>query len=87
MFCIGMDREGSMGPLEPSERLLRTNATTRVIRKGDPIPDDDHEPELTPEQRIDAVWTLTKACMGWNSEGGDEPRLQRSVVHIQRRGR
>jgi hypothetical protein len=40
---------------------------------------------MTPEERIDAVWTLTKACMGWNSEGADEHRLRKEVVRITRR--
>ena len=68
---------------------MRPNMASRVIREGTPASahDDLAATTLTPEQRIDAVWTLTKACMAWNSEGDDEPRLQRSVVHIQRKGR
>ncbi|MDR3621815.1 MAG: hypothetical protein P4L85_20850 [Paludisphaera borealis] len=72
---------------KPAERPLRPGVVSRVIRKGAPEPTDVDWMALTPEQRIDAVWTLTKACMAWNSEGGDEPRLQRSVVHIKRKGR
>ena len=40
---------------------------------------------MTPEQRIDTVWTLTKACMGWNNEVDDEPRLRKDVVKVTRR--
>jgi hypothetical protein len=43
--------------------------------------------DSTPEERLAAVWKLTEACLGWNTEGNVEPRLQRSVVHIQRPGR
>jgi hypothetical protein len=71
---------------KPGDRPLRPGVTSRVIRPGAPEAPDDDWMNLTPEQRIDAVWTLTKACMAWNSEGDDEPRLQRSIVHIQRDG-
>ena len=59
-----------------ADRPLRPGVTSRVIRPGTPEPDDIDLTALTPEQRIDAVWTLTKACMAWNTEGDDEPRLQ-----------
>jgi hypothetical protein len=56
-----------------------------VIHKGTPEPLDDEWTKMTPEERIDAVWTLTKACMGWDREGTEEPRLRKDVVHITRR--
>jgi len=68
---------------KPVDRPLRPGVTSRVIRPGEPEPADTDWMALTPEQRIDAVWTLTKA---WNAEGDDDPRLQRSVVHIKRVG-
>lgn len=73
---------------KPADRPLRPGVTSRVIRPGEPEPADMDSDwmAMTPEQRIDAVWTLTKACMAWNTEGDDEPRLQRSVVHIKRAG-
>ena len=55
---------------------------TRVIRPEDPRPEDREWLDATMEERIDAVWTLTLACLGW--EGSGEPRLQRSIVRIRR---
>lgn len=78
--------EAFMEQPEPVERPLRPGVVSCVIRPGAPELAADDWTDLTAEQRIDAVWTLTKACMAWNSEGDDEPRLQRSVVHIQRAG-
>jgi hypothetical protein len=56
-------------------------------RPGDEAEERDEWLSCTPEQRLAAVWKLTVACLGWNAEGNVEPRLQRSVVHIQRPGR
>jgi hypothetical protein len=58
--------------------------TTRIIRPGEIEPDDEWK-DSTPGERIVAVWTLTRLCYGWGEEPDDEPRLQRSVVRIQRR--
>ena len=38
----------------------------------------------SPEERLAAVWELTLQCLAWQGSGADEPRLQRSVVRIQR---
>jgi hypothetical protein len=56
-------------------------------RPGDERREHDEWLKCTPEERLAAVWKLTEACLGWNTEGNVEPRLQRSVVHIQRPGR
>lgn len=71
---------------KPGDRPLRRGVVSRVIRPGVPEAPDDDWTSLTPEQRIDAVWILTKAWMAWSSEEDDEPRPQRSVVHIKRDG-
>jgi hypothetical protein len=63
---------------------LRTNVTTRLIRRGDPVPADDEWEALTPEERINAVWDLTLLCLAWQRDETGEPRLQRSVSRIQR---
>lgn len=55
---------------------------TRVIRPGDDPPADDWA-DKSMSERVNAVWLLTRICYGW-VEDGDEPRLQRSVVSIQR---
>lgn len=64
----------------------RRDIQTRVLRRGNvstETPDLDWL-EYTPAERIEAVWTLTKACMAWGGEIDGEPRLQRSVSRIQR---
>jgi hypothetical protein len=33
------------------------------------------------------VWELTRQCLAWNREGEDEPRLQRDITRVIRRGR
>lgn len=60
--------------------------TVRIIRNG-VEPEDDSWKDSTPEDRIEAVWTLTKLCLAWNNHNIDEPRLQRTVTRIQRRER
>jgi hypothetical protein len=55
-----------------------------VVRPGQQIPPDDEWLDSTIEERIDAVWQLTKLCYAWNQETAAEPRLQRSVGHVQR---
>jgi hypothetical protein len=39
---------------------------------------------LYPEERIEAVWTLTELCMAWNKPSASEPRLQGTVTRLQR---
>ncbi len=58
--------------------------TGRVFRAGQTPPPDTEWADSTPEERIDAVWMLTVLCLAWNQEDFIEPRLQRSVVRIQR---
>jgi len=62
----------------------RRNVTTRVFRQGATIPEEPDWEGSTPEERIEAVWTLTLLCLAWNGEDSGEPRLQRSVSRIQR---
>jgi len=58
--------------------------TVRVIRDGQPEPQDNDWIRCTPEERIEAVWTLTKLCLAWNEDSTSEPRLQRTVTRLQR---
>lgn len=65
---------------------MKRDLQTRILRRGEPAeeaPDVDWL-DYTPAERIEAVWTLTKACMAWGGESDGEPRLQRSVSRIQR---
>lgn len=62
--------------------------TSRVLRPEDPRQDavDRDWMQLTPGERMEAVWTLTKTCYAWGRDDSadDEPRLQRSVSRVQR---
>ena len=66
----------------------RGQATTRVIR----IDEDDGAFDRaawqgsTMEERIAAVWELTLECLAWSDPNAGEPRLQRSVCRLERRG-
>ncbi len=67
--------------------MTRQTVTTRIIRAGQRVPPDVDWLAASPEERIAAVWTLTLLCYAWRREGPGEPRLDRSVGHIQRAGR
>lgn len=67
----------------PETRVKRV-VTVRALRGQDPGADERDWSTATPEERMNAVWELTKLCMLWNTQGQDAQRLQRSVVRIQR---
>jgi hypothetical protein len=56
----------------------------RVIRNGQEEPRDDGWLDSSPEERIEAVWTLTELCLAWNNHSADEPRLQRTITRVER---
>jgi len=62
---------------------IRT-VSSRVIRPGTAVPTGDDWQGTTVDDRIAAVWELTRQCLAWNRDPNDEPRLQRSVSRIQR---
>jgi hypothetical protein len=59
----------------------------RILRDGQSETFDDSWAGSTAEERIEAVWTLTRLCLAWNNPVTDEPRLQRTVTRIQRSAR
>src|SRR5437868_4876995 len=61
--------------------------TVRVIRDGQPEPIDKDWMIVSPEERIEAVWMLTKLCLAWHEHSPREPTLQRTVTRLQRRKR
>ena len=63
---------------------MKEKITVRVIRKGEPEPQDDDWAMATMEERIEGVWTLTKLCMEWNNPAGSEPKFQRTITRVQR---
>lgn len=66
------------------EDSRRDQITVRVIRDGLPEPPDDYWANASPEERIEAVWTLTELCLAWNNPSGTIPRLQRTITRVQR---
>ena len=67
-----------------SGRSRNEQLTVRVIRDGLSESQDNDWSTSTREERIEAVWTLTELCMGWNQPSTRAPRLQRTVTRIQR---
>ena len=65
-------------------RSRREHLNVKVIRNGKSEPFDDNWSEASPAERIEGVWMLTKLCLAWNQESDDEPRLQRTITHVQR---
>ena len=68
-----------MSVSSPQEKM-----TVRVIREGEVKPQDNVWLDSSPEERIEAVWTLTKLCLAWKEHLAGEPRLQRTITRLQR---
>jgi hypothetical protein len=62
----------------------RGNVTSRIIRPGQPVPQDDDWLACSVAERVAAVWILTKLCHAWRQEGVSEPRLHRALSSVQR---
>jgi hypothetical protein len=62
----------------------RAAAAIRVFRSEKPPAEAWQLHGSTPEARMSAVWELTLQCLAWQGDLQAEPRLQRSVVRIQR---
>jgi hypothetical protein len=67
-----------------SEDSQSEQITVRVIRDGAPEPPDNDWAMATPEERIEAVWTLTELCMAWNNPSASEPKFHRTITRVQR---
>jgi len=66
----------------------RRQGTSRISRLHEP---DSHEMDpfanATPQARMEALWDLTLEYLTWTRPNEREPRLQRSVCHLERRTR
>ena len=67
-----------------SEDSPKEQISVRVIRNGAPEPPDNDWSKATPEERIEAVWTLTELGLAWNALSSSEPTFQRTVTRVQR---
>jgi hypothetical protein len=70
------------GHLTDNGAMNNASLVSRVIRSGEEPAGPPEWAHSTPEARMSAVWQLTLQCLAWRGAG--EPRLQRSVVRIQR---
>lgn len=73
--------------MTPAER--RREGTSRVIRlhEDDGAFDRASWVGTSVQQRLEALWDLTLDYLAWTAPDGPEPRLQRSVCVVERRGR
>lgn len=68
----------------------RSVVMSRVLRNGEP---DDGAFDLEFWQRVgaegifSAAWDMVRQVGAMRGEDGDEPRLQRSILRVVRRGR
>ncbi len=68
-------------------RRQKRTVTVRVGRLGidDERMDDEWWQSFTADERVAMMWDLVLEARRWRGEVGDEPRLQRSVVRVERR--
>ena len=73
--------------MTPAER--RREGTSRVIamREDDGAFDRAAWVGTSVQERLEALWDLTLDYLTWTAPDGGEPRLQRSVCVVERRGR
>jgi hypothetical protein len=64
-----------MPETSPTEKI-----TVRVIRQGQAEPFDDAWAGASPEERIEAVWTLTKLCLAWKETLTGEPDFKELLL-------
>lgn len=73
--------------MTPQDR--RRQGTSRVIsmRSDDGTFDREAWRGTSIQHRLEALWDLTLDYLAWTAPDGGEPRLQRSVCVVERRGR
>jgi hypothetical protein len=73
--------------MTPAER--RREGASRVIRlhEDDGAFDRAAWVGTSVQERLEALWDLTLDYLAWTAPDGPEPRLQRSVCVLERRGR
>jgi hypothetical protein len=79
---VGADLKAGYHEATGADR--KREITSRIIRPGDPAPEEIVPEGQTASDRIRLVGELTRACLGWRHDRPDELRLQRNVVRIQR---
>ncbi len=61
--------------------------TARLVRRGAAEGEFEREfwNRLTPEERVECLWDMVLEVRELKGLNGDEPRLQRSVLRVERR--
>ena len=62
----------------------RSNWTVKKYKLGEEPEYDDAIMRMTPGERIDMVWELTKTAWAFKEPGWRESRLRRDVVRVIR---
>ena len=67
----------------------RRQGTARVVglHADDGSFDREFWRGIPPKERLELVWAMTLEARHWRGERGGQPRLQRSVCRVERRGR
>jgi hypothetical protein len=65
----------------------RPNITLQEYKVGEEPLVDEMDRRMTPGQRVEAVWEITKSVWAWKSKTFDEPPFRRDVGRVIRRGR
>jgi hypothetical protein len=70
-------------------REERRLGVSRVTRQGQDDGSFDRVfwRAIPPAQRLEMVWDMVLESLAWRGDDGGEPRLQRSVCRVERRGR
>jgi hypothetical protein len=68
-------------------RAERLSGTSRLIRRTDDgVFDREFWRAIAPEDRLELVWDMVLEWLAWKGDTDREPRLQRSVCRVERRG-
>jgi hypothetical protein len=65
----------------------KRHVVSKLVRQGEDEEEFDRRfwRELGPSARWEALWDMVFELRAWKGEPGDQPRLQRSVLRIERR--
>jgi hypothetical protein len=68
-------------------REARKKGTSRITRlhEDDGAFDREFWSSVPPSRRLEAVWDLVLEYLAWREPDGGQPRLQRSVLRVERR--
>ena len=77
----------NVDPMESSKRREIGVAPVVALHGEHGVSETNEWAEHSMEERIAAVWEITLASLAWGAPNASEPRLQRSVCRIERRGR